>query len=101
MGTTMAKGYWIAHVDVDDIDTYKKYVAANAAPFAEYKARFLVRGGNQDVREGNARARTVVLEFDSYETAVACYDSLAYQSAKDIRDPVSTADMVIVQGYDG
>ncbi len=97
----MAKGYWVAHVDVDDMEIYKTYVAANAAPFAQYKARFLVRGGDQQVREGTARKRTVVLEFDSFETAVACYESLAYQSAKDIRDPVSTADMVIVQGYDG
>jgi len=97
----MAKGYWVAHVDVDDMDTYKSYVAANAAPFAEHGARFLVRGGDQEVREGNVRKRTVVLEFDSYEAAVACYESMAYQQAKDIRDPVSTADMVIVRGYDG
>jgi len=97
----MAKGYWVAHVDVDDIETYQEYIAANAAPFAEYGARFLVRGGDQEVREGNVRKRTVVLEFDSYETARACYDSITYQNAKAIRDPVSTGDMVIVQGYDG
>jgi uncharacterized protein (DUF1330 family) len=97
----MAKGYWVAHVDVDDAETYKKYIAANAAPFAQFGARFLVRGGEQKVREGQARKRTVVLEFDSYETAVACYDSVSYQDAKAIRDPVSTGDLVIVQGYDG
>ena len=96
----MAKGYWVAHVDVDDIEAYKKYVAANAGPFAEFGARFLVRGGDQAVREGVVRKRTVVLEFDSYETAVACYESDAYQQAKAIRDPVSTGDLVIVQGYD-
>ncbi|MFK7753972.1 MAG: DUF1330 domain-containing protein [Sedimentitalea sp.] len=97
----MAKGYWIAHVDVDDMEVYKTYVAANAAPFAEYGARFLTRGGDYQVREGTVRARTVVIEFDSYETAIACYDSVSYQNAKAIRDPVSTGDMVIVQGYDG
>ena len=32
----MPKGYWIGRVDVDDIDGYMKYVAANAKPFAEY-----------------------------------------------------------------
>lgn len=96
----MAKGYWVAHVDVDDMETYKQYIAANAVPFAEYGARFLVRGGDQEIREGNARKRTVVLEFDSYETARACYDSIAYRAAKDIRDPVSSADMVIVKGHD-
>ena len=97
----MAKGYWVAHVDVDDIETYKKYIAANAGPFAEYGARFLVRGGEHQIREGSVRQRTVVLEFDSYETAVACFESDTYQQAKAIRDPVAVSDMVIVQGYDG
>ncbi|MEP3332863.1 DUF1330 domain-containing protein [Sedimentitalea sp.] len=97
----MAKGYWIAHVDVDDMETYKKYVTANAAPFAEFGARFLVRGGQREVREGTARKRTVVIEFDSFETALACYESPAYQAAKDIRDPISTGDLVVIEGYDG
>ncbi|MEO9779356.1 MAG: DUF1330 domain-containing protein [Sedimentitalea sp.] len=97
----MAKGYWIAHVDVDDMETYKTYVTVNAAPFAEFGARFLVRGGQREVREGTARKRTVVIEFDSYENALACYESPAYQAAKDIRDPVSTGDLVVIEGYDG
>ncbi len=97
----MAKGYWIGHVDVDDIETYQKYIAANAAPLGEYGARFLVRGGDQQVCEGTVRKRTVVIEFDSYERALDCYQSLAYQKAKGIRDMVATADMVIVKGYDG
>jgi len=71
----MPKGYWIAHVDVDDMETYKKYIEANAAPFAEYGARFLVRGAEGEQPEGKSRARTVVIEFDSYETALACYNS--------------------------
>ena len=41
----MAKGYWMARVDVADAERYKDYVAANAAAFAKYGARFLVRGG--------------------------------------------------------
>jgi uncharacterized protein (DUF1330 family) len=96
----MAKGYWIAHVDVRDPEVYKQYIAANAAPFAEYGARFLVRGGDHTVMEGNAKKRTVVLEFDSYETAMACYNSPGYQEAKAIRDAVSVGDMVIIEGYD-
>ena len=30
----MAKGYWIARVDVYDAEAYKSYVAANAAAFS-------------------------------------------------------------------
>ncbi|KIC44678.1 MAG: DUF1330 domain-containing protein [Ruegeria sp.] len=97
----MPKGYWVAHVDVDDFETYKSYIAANAAPFAEYGAKFLVRGGTREEKEGQARARTVVIEFPSYEQALACYDSDQYQQAKALRDPVSTGDLVIIQGYDG
>lgn len=96
----MANGYWIAHVDVDDMEGYKKYIAANAAPFAKFGARFLVRGGDGKVAEGNLRGRTVVIEFDSYADAVACYDSPEYQAAKQLRDPVSKGDLLIVEGYD-
>jgi len=41
----MAKGYWIGHVDISDMDEYKKYVQGNAKAFAKYGGQFLVRGG--------------------------------------------------------
>ena len=97
----MAKGYWIGRMDVKDAAVYDTYRAANAAPLKAYGAKFLVRGGQQDVREGDWRSRTVVLEFASYADAVACYESDAYRAAKDIRLPVADADMIIVEGYDG
>ncbi|MDB9707160.1 DUF1330 domain-containing protein [Planktotalea frisia] len=96
----MPKGYWIGHVTIDDAETYKLYQQANAAPFKEYGAKFLVRGGPQEVREGEMRARSVVLEFPSIEAAYACYESDAYQAAKAIRDAVSAGDIAIVEGYD-
>ena len=95
----MPKGYWIAHVTVEDPETYEKYKAANAAPFAEYGARFLVRAGAQEVAEGQARPRTVVIEFPTIEAARACFVSESYQKAKAIRDPIATSDLVIVEGY--
>lgn len=94
------KGYWVARVDVTDPERYKAYVAANAEPFAEYGARFLVRGGAFENPEGRSRARNVVLEFDSYDTALACYRSPAYQRAVALRKPASEADLVIVEGHD-
>ncbi len=97
----MTKGYWVAHVDVDDPEIYEAYKAANAAPFKEYGARFLIRGGRREMPEGTARARTVVIEFPSYAAALACYNSEGYQAAKALRDPVSTGDLVIIEGYHG
>ncbi len=97
----MAKGYWVAHVDVRDPAVYEAYRAANAVAFAKFGARFVVRGGAQEVREGAAKKRTVVIEFASLAVAQACYDSPEYQSAKALRDPVSVGDLVIVEGWDG
>ncbi len=97
----MAKGYWIAHVDVDDPEAYKKYIEANVVAFAKFGARFLVRGGVAQIREGKARARHVVIEFKDYATALACYDSPEYQSALALRTVASSGDLVIVEGYEG
>lgn len=97
----MAKGYWIARVDVSDAERYKDYVAANAAAFKAYGARFVVRGGRFENPEGTSRSRNVVIEFPSYEAAVECWHSPQYQAALQLRQPVSTADLVIIEGYDG
>lgn len=97
----MAKGYWIVRVDIRDMETYKSYIAANAGPFTKYGAKFLVRGGKYQNPEGASRERNAVIEFPSYEKAVECWHSPEYQSALRLREPVSTADLVIVEGYDG
>ena len=95
----MTKAYWIAHVSIDDPDAYAEYRRANAAAFAAHGARFLVRGGPQQVVEGQLRPRCVVLEFPSLQAAQECYHSPEYQRAKALRDPVSDADLVIVEGW--
>ncbi|MGD1880403.1 MAG: DUF1330 domain-containing protein [Kiloniellaceae bacterium] len=97
----MAKGYWIARVDVGDEEAYKKYIAANAEPFAEFGARFIVRAGRFETMEGTSRSRNVVIEFPSYDAALACYRSPAYQKAIALRSGASEADLVIIEGYDG
>ena len=97
----MPKAYWVAHVDVRDPDAYARYRDANAEAFARYGARFIVRGGAQTQMEGETRARTVVIEFPDLQAATDCFHSPEYQAAKAIRDPVSTADLIIVEGYEG
>lgn len=91
--------YWIGHVTVSDPAAYEAYRQANAVAFAKYGARFLVRGGAQEVVEGSVRPRTVVIEFADLETARACYHSPEYQAAKARRIGVSLADLCIVDGY--
>ncbi len=97
----MARGYWIAHVDVSDPEAYKAYVAANAEAFAKYGGRFIVRGGDSEPMEGSLRSRHVVIEFDSYQTALDCYNSPEYARAKALRETASSGDLVVLEGYDG
>lgn len=97
----MTKGYWIVRVDITDPEQYKAYVAANAEPFGKYGARFLVRAGRYENPEGASRTRNAVIEFPSYEAALACWKSPEYQKILPLRQPVSTADLVIIEGYDG
>lgn len=97
----MAKGYWVARVDVHDPEAYKAYVAANAAAFAKYGAWFLVRGGSFETMEGSGRSRNVVIEFPSYQAALDCYNSPEYAAAKAKRVSASDGDLVVIEGYDG
>ncbi len=97
----MAKGYWIGRVDVHNPEAYQNYVRANAAAFSKYGARFLVRGGNFEAVEGAARARNVVIEFPSYEQALACWHSPEYAAAKAERDGHAVAEIIVIEGYDG
>lgn len=97
----MTKGYWVARVDVTDPEKYKAYMAANALPFKNYGARFLVRAGRFENPEGASRGRNVVIEFPSYQAALDCYHSPEYQEAIKLRTPWSTIDMIIIEGYEG
>jgi uncharacterized protein (DUF1330 family) len=95
------KGYWIVQMDVTDVDGYKPYMNAAPGEIGRFGGCFLVRGGKQEVPEGKARSRTVVLEFPSYDAALGCYRSDGYQAAKKLRDGKAEFDLVIVEGYDG
>src|SRR5215813_2732625 len=66
--------------------------------WGNFGARFLVRGGAQEVVEGKVRARTVVLEFPSYPLALDCYRSADYQAAAALRKGKSEFDLVIIEG---
>ena len=94
----MPKAYWIGRIDVSDLDAYKQYVAANAKAFGKYGAKFLVRGGKTETREGSSRARNVIIEFESLAVAHDCYHSPEYQRAVAIRQKVADGEIVLVEG---
>jgi uncharacterized protein (DUF1330 family) len=94
----MPKAYWIAQVTVSNPDRYKLYAESAPLAFKKYGAVILARGGRHGQMEGEGRPRNVVIEFPSYDDAVACYNSPEYQSAKAKRKGAGEASIVIVEG---
>ncbi len=96
------KGYWIAQVDVTNPQQYGEYTQRAPAAFALFGGTFLARGGRSQALEGrDTPQRTVVIEFPSYEQALACYQSAEYQEAMSHRQGVAHAEVVIVEGFAG
>jgi uncharacterized protein (DUF1330 family) len=94
----MPKGYIISRVDILDPEQYAKYIAAGTAAIKAHGGKPLARGGRHEELEGKARARNVVIEFESYEAARAYYHSQEYQAAKALREGAAQMEMVLVEG---
>ena len=94
----MAKGYIIGHIRVTDPDTYPEYVRRDTPILQGHGGSFIVRGGRGEVKEGRTGDRHVVIEFPSYEAALAAYDDPEYQEVADIRRRSADSVMVVVEG---
>jgi uncharacterized protein (DUF1330 family) len=97
----VAKGYWVARVDVTKEEGYKHYAAANPAIFKKFGGRFVVRAGKFEAVEGSSRSRNIVIEFPDYAAALACYRSPEYQENIKRRRGHADVDLMIIEGYDG
>ena len=91
--------YVIVETDVTDPEQYEQYKAASPAAIAAGGGRFLVRGGEHVVLEGDWQPpRLVMLEFEDLEAARRWYESDAYQEAKKLRDGAARFRAVAVEG---
>jgi len=93
--------YVIVQTDVTDPEQYEQYKTASPAAIAAGGGRFLVRGGEMVVLEGDWQPpRLVMLEFDDLDAARRWYASAAYQEAKKLREGAATFRAIAVQGVD-
>ncbi len=92
------KGHWIARTDVTDEALHLEYGKRAMPAIEKFGGRLIVRGGRATTPEGRAWARNVVIEFDSYEQALACYDSPEYQAALSYAKRASVRELFIVEG---
>ena len=95
----MPKGYIICHITVTDPEGYPEYVRRDTPILESHGAKFIVRGGQSQTPEGNTQDRHVVIEFPSYEAAVAAYNDPDYQEVAEIRRRCADSTITIVEGH--
>lgn len=95
----MPKAYWIAcYREVRDPDAMSQYAALAGPAVWAAGGRNLVRGMPARTLEAGIAQRTVIIEFDSVEQAVAAYESPAYQAARKLLGDTVERDIRIVEG---
>jgi uncharacterized protein (DUF1330 family) len=96
----MKKGYWVvAYRSISDESAVKAYGALARPAVESFGGRFLIRSTNQiQAHEAGLPLRTILLEFDSYDIALAAYKSEAYQKALQALGSGAERDFRIVEG---
>ena len=95
--------YWVARSKINDPVEYKKYTDRLPSIFARYGAKILARGGRYQLMEGPDKfQRFVVIEFPTFDQAVACFTSPEYEEAAAFRRSGGAGEVetVIVEGGD-
>ena len=95
----MAKGYWItAYRKISDPEKLAAYAKLAGPALLAAGGRFLARGTASEVHEAGLLERTVLIEFDSVETARAAYGTPAYRAALAALGNGAERDIRIVEG---
>ncbi|HEV7801263.1 MAG TPA: DUF1330 domain-containing protein [Burkholderiales bacterium] len=97
----MAKAYWICfYRSISNPDALAAYAKLAGPAIQAGGGRFLARGGVAKTYEAGLNQRTVLIEFDSVERAVAAHDSAGYQAALKALDKGAERDMRIVESLE-
>ena len=92
--------YVMVQLQVTDPERFKEYAAQVPATLEQYGGRYVIRGGEYEVLEGDwPQRRHVVLEFASKEAALTWYDSPEYAPLKALRFSASDGNAIIIEGY--
>ena len=89
----------IVEIEIHDHELYNSYTQLTPETIEKFKGKFIVRGGETIVLEGDPKSkRIVILEFPSMEIAKSWWHSEEYSRARKIRQQAATTRMTIVDG---
>ena len=97
----MAKGYWVScYREIKDPDALAEYAKLAGPAILAAGGTFLARGGKVQTFDAGIGERTVVVEFESFEQALAAYRSAAYQAAAAKLEGAVERDFRVVEGVE-
>jgi len=97
----MAKAYWIAtYRSINNPEALAAYAKLAGPAILNAGGRNLVRGTPAKTLEDGLDLRTVVIEFESVTSALAAYESPAYQAARKVLGDGAVRDIRIVEGIE-
>jgi len=95
----MSKAYWIStYQKIIDTDKLAAYAALAGPAITAGGGTFLARGMPAKTYEAGVQERTVLVEFDSFEAALAAHDSPAYAAALAALDDGAIREIRIIEG---
>ena len=91
--------YVIFDVEIRDMNQYQEFMKGVKPAVEEAGGKYLARGGQHKVYEGDWEPRRIVLfEFPSVAAFESFYNGPVYQALKPVRDACSSARLVSVEG---
>ena len=91
--------YLLAIVDVQDAGQYREYTKLVPDIVAAHGGRFIVRGAETEVLEGELETRRIVIiEFPSADHVRAFYNSPEYTEARKVREGVAIGRLILLHG---
>ena len=95
----MPKGYWVTlYRSVSNPAALAEYAKLAGPAILAGGGRFVVRGVPAKVYEAGLKQRSVIIEFDSLEKAIATFESPQYQAAKKLLEGAAERDVRMVEG---
>ena len=96
----MKKGYWVvAYRSISDESALRAYGTLALPAVESFGGHFLTRSTSQiQAHEAGLQLRTILVEFDSYDIALAAHESGAYQKALQALGSGAERDYRIVEG---
>ena len=92
-------GYWVIHgSEVKDQEAFDEYARLAIPVIEKYEATIVAGRNRHQTREGAERARILIIEFPSYDQAIACYDDMEYQAAIEYAHRAYDRELAIVEG---